>query len=334
VLARGDYARLRRLPAEEAVAGVPVHHPRYPHVPGVSLRRHADRMARAALPVVRALAQGVRCVLDAHYVYPDGVAAMRIGGWLGLPCVVTARGSDVNVLGQRAAVARQVRAELPRAHALLAVSDDLRRRFATLAGVPQERVEEVRNGVDLARFRPGDRAGARARLGLPPHAPLVLGVGRLVAAKGFDLAAAAVARSGPDVRLVLVGEGPARAAIERAAPPGRLHLLGARGRDDVALAMQACDAFLLPSQREGWPNVVTEALACGLPVVATAVGGIPEILADPVAGELAAAEPAALAAALHRQLARGEQRQAIAAYAGRYAWDAPIARLREILRSA
>lgn len=334
LLARGEHAAVRGLPACETVGGVLVHHPRYFHLPGLSLGRQAERMARAALPVVRELARGHRCVLDAHYVYPDGVAAVRIGVELRIPCLVTARGTDVNLLAAQAVVAPQVRAAMPQARALLAVSEALRQRFAAVAGVDASRVELVRNGVDLTRFQPGDATAARARLGLPDGVPLLLGVGRLVPGKGFHLAVQALPLLPPQVQLVLVGDGPEREGLRRAAPHGRLHLLGSRSRAEVALALQACDLLVLPSAREGWPNVVTEALASGLPVVATAVGGIPEIVAEAVAGELVGAEVEALAAAVRRQLQRGDCRRAIADYARRYSWDEPIARLRAVLRAA
>lgn len=332
LLARGDQARVRGLPERADVDGVPVHFPRYFHLPGLSLGKQAERMARAALPVVRELVRGRASVLDAHYAYPDGVAAVHVGTELGVPCLVTARGSDVNVLAEHRVVAPQVREAMPRARALLAVSEALRQRFAQVADVADERVELVRNGVDLDVFRPGDRAAARRRLGLPDGVPLVLGVGRLVAGKGFHLAAAALGAL-PGVHLVLVGEGPERRALARQAPD-RLHLLGNRGRSEVVLAMQACDVFVLPSAREGWPNVVTEALACGLPVVATAVGGIPEMIAEPLVGELVAPAAGPLAEAVARQLARTDPRAAIATHAQRFSWDAPIARLREVLRAA
>lgn len=328
----GTRARLRGAPEVETRDGIAVHRPRYFHLPGMSLRAQAGRVARAALPVVARLVEGRSAVVDAHYVYPDGVAAVRIARALGVPCIVTARGTDVNVIAAREVVAGQVREAMAQATRCFAVSDALRRRFAEVAGLDAARVEVLRNGVDLARFAPGDRAAARARLGLPADGRLVLGVGRLVAGKGFEHAARALHLLPEDVALVVVGDGPRRAALRRAAPPGRLHLLGARGRDAVAEAFRACDVFTLPSAREGWPNVVTEALASGLPVVATPVGGIPEILADPVAGELVPAEPAALAAAISRQLARGDQRAAIAQFARRWSWDEPIARLRTVLR--
>ncbi len=334
LLARGEFRRWRAQPERETLGGVPVCHPRYFHLPGLSLGKQAARMAHAALPVVRELARGRAALLDAHYVYPDGVAALTVATALGLPCFVTARGTDVNVLASDRRVAPQVRAALPQARALLAVSDALCQRLAAVAGVAPERVLLARNGVDLAGFCPGDRAAARAHLGLPSSRRLVLGVGRLVEGKGFLLAARALRELPGDVDLVLVGDGPERGVLAAQAPAGRLHLLGARGRADVALAYQACDAFALPSAREGWPNVVTEALASGLPVVATAVGGIPEIVAEPVAGELVAADSSALAAALARQLARPDPRLAIAAFASRYSWDAPVALLRRLFRSA
>lgn len=333
-LALGEYRKLRATPATETVAGVAVHHPRYFHVPGLSVARQATRIATAALPVVRALARGRTAVLDAHYVYPDGVAAASIARELRLPCLVTARGTDVNVLACHPRVAPQVRAASPAVQAWLAVSQALAGRLSAVLG-PGSNVQVARNGVDLHRFARGDQAVARARLGLPAAGRLVLGVGRLVSSKGFGLAVDALASLPADVGLVLVGDGPERTRLARRAPPGRLHLLGARGRDDVALAYQACDLFTLPSQREGWPNVVTEALASGLPVVATSVGGIPEIVSEPVAGELVAPDdPLALSAALARRLALPPDRGAVAAFARRYSWDAPIELLRRLLRAA
>ena len=333
-LAFGEYRRLRAMPATETVAGVAVHHPRYLHLPGLSVARQASRIARAALPVVGELAHGRTAVLDAHYVYPDGVAAAWIARELRLPCIVTARGTDVNVLAQQPRVAAQLRAASPAVQAWLAVSEALAGRLADVLG-DGSKVLVARNGVDLHRFASGDQAAARLQLGLPPAGRLLLGVGRLVASKGFALAVDALATLPDDVGLVLVGDGPERARLARRAPPGRLHLLGVRGRDDVALAYRACDVFTLPSQREGWPNVVTEALASGLPVVATTVGGIPEIVSEPLAGELVAPDDAnALAAALSRRLALPADRDAVAAFARRYSWDEPIELLRGLLRDA
>jgi glycosyltransferase involved in cell wall biosynthesis len=335
LLRRGDYARHAAMPERETLDGVEVWHPAYPHWPGFSTAAQAARMAKAALPIVRELtAGGERAVLDAHYVYPDGVAALRIGERLGLPVLVTARGTDLNVLAGMPAVARQIRATAPQAFARVAVSEPLRRRFAEVAGVADDAVLLVRNGVDLERFRPVDPARARAELGLPAHGALVLGVGRLVRSKGFHLLARALHEL-PDARGVLVGDGPERAALLREAPPERLLLLGAQPPDRVALAYSACDVLVLPSEREGWPNVVTEALASGLPVVATAVGSVPQMLAEPhVGAAIPVGDAAALLAELRRFLQSPPDRQKIRAFATRFSWEEPVAVLAGLLERA
>jgi glycosyltransferase involved in cell wall biosynthesis len=333
-VALGAYRRLAVLPAEEHVNGVRVHHPRYFHVPGLSLSRHAERMARGCRPVVADLCRGRRAVLDAHYVYPDGAAALAIGRDLGVPCVVTARGTDVNVLAQRRSVAAQLRALLPGAAALLAVSTPLGEALAAAAGLPAARVELARNGVDGELFAPGDRVLARRELGLPAEVRIVLGVGRLVKGKRFLDLLRAVAEL-PDVHTALVGDGPERERLRSAAPAGRLTLLGERTRREVATAYRAADVLALPSEREGWPNVVTEALASGLPVVATAVGGVPRILTDPRCGRLVpVGDVAALARELRALLDDPPDPASVAAFAARFSWDEPVGVVRRALARA
>jgi len=338
-LRRGIYKDWSRVPAREDYEGVTVHHPRYRHWPGLSMRGQADAVARGAREIMVELAARGPVVVDAHYVWPDGVAAARLAAELSLPFTITARGSDINVAGQDSVVARRIAAVAPRAFGLFAVSRVLGDRFAAIAGVPRSSVGEVRNGVDLERFCPGDGAAARAALGLPASGRLLLGVGRLVAAKGFLVVARALAALPGDVRLVLIGAGPERAAIA-AAGGDRVLFLGERPPDDVALACRACDLLVLPSQREGWPNVVTEALASGLGVVATDVGGIPQILdrAEPGVCDLGALVPAGDEAAFGRLLGEALQRRVdgarARALAERYGWDEPVALLCDVFQRA
>ena len=175
-------------------------------------------------------------------------------------------------------------------------------------------------------------AAARQALGLPPSGPLILGVGRLVRAKGFHLAVQALAAL-PQARLVLVGDGPERQALCQAS--SCVQCLGPLQPDRVALACQACDVLVLPSEREGWPNVVTEALGSGLPVVATAVGAVPQMLADPSAGAcVPVGDGAALARELRRVLQSPPPRDKIRAFAARFSWDQPVQRLAELLGQA
>ncbi|MGE3175633.1 MAG: glycosyltransferase [Planctomycetota bacterium] len=339
LMRRGVYQRWHEVPPAETLAGTTVHHPRYRHWPGLSLRRQADAMARGALPLVRRLAAGRPVVLDAHYLWPDGVAAAEIARGIGAPYVLTARGSDVNVVANDPVVARRIADAAAGAAACFAVSGALARRFAAVARLPAERVQVARNGVDLLRFEPGDGAVARAELGLPQQAQLLLGVGRLVVGKGFGLAAAALAQLPETVRLVLVGDGPERAAIA-AAGGDRVTFLGTLPPDGVATACRACDLLVLPSEREGWPNVVTEALASGLRVVATRVGGIPEILGDPppADGSLGALVPPgdvdALARALRFVLGVPSDPRRVRAYAERFGWREPVALLADAFSRA
>lgn len=334
-LRTGAWRRWRQTPAQETWQGVAVAHPRWRHWPGC-IRRQARAVADGARATLAALAARGPLVLDAHYLWPDGVAAARLARELQAPYTLTARGSDVNVLAQAPALRAAIAEAAAGAFGCFAVSRDLAERFADAAGLPRARVEVVRNGVDLERFCPGDVGAARAALGLPAQGFLVLGVGRLVANKGFAVAAKAMAALPPSARLVLVGEGPERAALAALAP--QTLFLGALPPARVALAYRACDALALPSEREGWPNVVTEALASGLPVVATPVGGVPEILGatpPPWLGALCAVGDAgAFGAAFAAIAAAGADRARVRAYAERFGWHEPVARLAAVFRAA
>lgn len=316
---------------------VNVYHPRFRHWPGMSQRRQADAVAAGAKSVVAELLAAGDGVLDAHYLWPDGVAAAKLAKELSVPFTLTARGTDVNVLAQDESLAPRIAEAASRAHACMAVSDALSKRFAAACKLPDSKVVTVRNGVDLERFTPGDAAVARRALGLPESGRIVVSVGRLVSGKGFDVAVRAV-RELPDTTLVLVGDGPERSNL---AALGGDHVifLGARPAAEVAIAYQAADIFVLPSHREGWPNVVTEALACGLPVVATPVGGIPQIMGgEQPEAYLGALVPvgdvAGFTAALQRVLDAGKHTSQVRAFAERYGWQEPIEQLVETFRRA
>ena len=323
------------LGAEEGAGTVTVHHVHYMHLPGMSLHAQAKRIVAACRPLLSELL-GNGGVIDAHYVYPDGVAALTLARELDVPCFVTARGSDINVLADDRGVRKQIAAVGGSAEGLWTVSETLQRRFAQVANVPDDRVEVVRNGVDLERFKPGDKLDARRELGLPDRAALILGVGRLVASKGFDTIVKAL-RELPDLaHAVFVGDGPMRAELEADETlQGRLHLLGAQPPDRVALAMQACDVLAFPSHREGWPNVVTETLASGRPVVATPVGSVPVMLSSPFVGAMVrVGDHVALARELGRVLSGLPDPAVVRRHAEQFGWSEPIAFIAERFRAA
>jgi glycosyltransferase involved in cell wall biosynthesis len=325
----GAYREAAGVPRAETILGMPVRHPRSLHVPGLGMRVQPDSLARALLDDLRNRggAGGGFDVVDAHYFYPDGVAAARVADALGLPLVISARGSDINLIGGMPFARRRMLDAARRAQALIAVSGALAARMSTL-GMPAERIRVLRNGVDADVFRPESRREARARIGVADAGRWVLGVGNLVPEKGFEVLVRAVATLA-NTRLLLVGEGPSRDALRSLAAsvaPGRVEFRGSMPQSDLRFVYSACDVLGLPSLREGWPNVVLEAIACGLPVAAAAVGGVPEILgANAPAVLLETRAPEAWAGALMRLSDAALTSDGVRAYALRFGWDEVVA---------
>lgn len=296
-----------------AVEGCDVEYVAYPALPVVSRPFNGALCARA---IAGPMARFAPDVVLSYWLYPDAYGAMHAAERLGLPWVAGARGSDIRV---RDPLSRHLtRRVVARAHRLLVVSDDLRRLAIAQYGADPARTHAIPNGCNAAIFHPADRAAARQQLGVPTDAQLVLYVGRLVPEKGlrelFD-AADAMAATHPDLQLALVGDGPMRGELEQRAASAALPVLlpGAQSATDVATWMSAADVVTLPSFSEGHPNVLVEALACGRPVVATDVGGIPEVV-DAGCGELVPPRDAhALALALGSVLSRSWDANALAA---------------------
>lgn len=267
-------------------------------------------------------------VVLSYWLYPDAFGAMHAARRAGLPLVVGARGSDLRV---RDAVSRRLtRPVLHAAGRILVVSEDLGRVAARDYDADPARIRAIPNGCDATIFHPRDRNKARAALGIDADAELVVYVGRLVPEKGLrELlgAMATLAPQRPKLQLALVGEGPMRAELDAkvaADPTLRVHLPGAQGPHEVARWMAASDLVTLPSYSEGHPNVLVEALACGRPVVATPVGGIPEVVDADCGLLVAARDPVALAAGLRDALERQWDDGALSRRFSR-GWDAVAA---------
>jgi len=332
------------VPSREDDGDVPVRHPRFWSLPGpLDLGRAALMAAGSRAALIDEARRLQPDVLDAHYAWPDGVAASRLVDGLSaalgrrVPLVVTARGTDLNLSARSPRVARELRAGLARADHVVCVAEALRREALAL-GLPPDKVSTLRNGVDGRRFTPGDRAAARAATGLPADRPVLLCVGHLVQRKGQHLLLEALARAHPAGRrplLALVGSGPDEAALRaqagRLALSGDVRFVGAVHPERLPDWYRAADALVLPSLREGWPNVVLEALACGTPVLATAVWGTPEILSGCRAGLAVPATVAGLADGLRRL----PELDAAAArpWAEAHSWDATLDGLRRVFES-
>ena len=337
----GAYAGHARAPRQARRHGIEIHHPRYPVLPKIGMNLAPSLLYHAVRPALaRLIRQGLEFdLIDAHYFYPDGVAAVRLGRAFGKPVTITARGTDLNLIADFPGPRRQIAQAAAQADGLITVCQALKDKLVEL-GTAANRVVVLRNGVDLEMFHPTDRAAARRALaagspsggppggppGGPSGGPVLASVGHLIARKGHDLVIEALPAL-PDATLLVAGAGPERANLERRAArlgvAGRVRFLGRIGHDRLRQVYNAADLLVLASSREGWANVLLEAMACGTPVVASDIWGTPEVVADPAAGLLMAArEPAALADAVRRLLARPPARAATRRYAEGFDWRA------------
>ncbi len=320
----GLYGVYASVPATEERDGVPVWHPRYPVVPKLSWYVSPWLMYRATRGLVASLARSRPIdVIDAHFFYPDGVAALMIGRELGIPVAITARGSDISLMPDFALPRRWILWAAAHADALITVAGALRDHLVSL-GVDEARIQVLRNGVDLTRFSPVAGEQVRQRFGL--RGRLLLSVGNLIELKGHHLVIEAL-RELHDVSLIIIGEGPQRSALERLAErlgvAERVRFAGLVPQTELRDYYSAADVMVLASSREGWANVLLEAMACGTPVVATRVWGTPEVVAAPAAGRLLDERSApAITAGVRALFASPPTREQTRAYAEAFSWTA------------
>ncbi len=324
---------LRTIPAHVQHGGLEVFHPRYLVIPKFPPLSGLTYFA-AVLPTLRRLSNAGRIdVLHAHCAYPDAVGVAHAASVLGLPFVVTAHGSDINVAARLPLVRGQLVWALRRAGAVIAVSAALGEKIRELAPQAADRVVQIPcAAANPVLFGVRDSHAARRRLGLENDARVVLFVGRLVPIKGADSLLRAWqqlsvrGRIGARDRLVIIGDGPERAGLEAFSRThglaGSVQFLGVMAQESIPEWMSAATLFCLSSLNEGTPNVVIEALASGRPVVATRVGGLPEIIIEGENGLLVEPKnPQRLADSLVRALDRNWDPQRIAASVAELTWD-------------
>lgn len=328
------YRALSNLPAREAWKGLDVYRPRFFHIPGTQGRFDAALLARALLPMLHELRPEFPFdVIDAEFFFPDGPAAVDLGKALRVPVSVKARGADIHYWGMQPATRGQVTRAGRYAHGTLAVSAAIKADMVAM-GMPEDRIRVHYTGVDLDLFKPLDRATAKAGLGI--KGSLIVSVGALIPRKGQAMVIDALPAL-PDTTLVLIGAGAERAAFEaRGVAHGvsdRLRFTGAIGHEELAHWLGAADAMVLASASEGLANAWVEALACGTPIVITDVGGAREVVQDPVAGHLVAADSRAIAAAVAEILAHPRDPAQVRQAAERFTWAANTAALYDHLKS-
>ncbi|MDB5816033.1 MAG: glycosyl transferase family 1 [Rhodocyclales bacterium] len=322
----GEWGRLAATPHAERRNDIDVLHPRYVLPPVVGMNIAPWLLAWGArASVARLIRDGFDFdLIDAHYYYPDGVAAAMLARWFNKPFVVTARGTDLNLIPEYRIPRKLIVEAATQASASIGVCAALMDSLRAL-GIAPETTHVMRNGVDLVRFSPLNADDMRRQLNLPAG-PLLLSVGHLIERKGHHIAIEALQHL-PRVSLAIIGEGGERAALEKlVAQLGlaeRVRLVGAIPNTELARWYSAADALILASSREGWANVLLESMACGTPVVATRIWGTPEVVQNENVGALVdRRDGAAFAEAIRLILAKQLDRQFIRRYAEGFSWQA------------
>ena len=314
-----------------------------PYLPKIGSRWNHRLMARALREPLRHLR--ARFPFDAvlsSWIYPDSCAVAQLSGEMGFPFVSIAQGSDVHQYLAHPVRRKIIAHALPAASAVITRSAELARLLAA-AGVDSAMLHPIYNGVDRSCFRPADRAAARQALGLHPEKQIILFVGNFYPVKNPLLLIEAHSQVCDDntlshTKLIMIGDGPlvgsARALGDKLHFAANVALAGRKSAAEVARYMQAADVLCLPSVNEGVPNVILEAFACGLPVVASRVGGIPEVHPGETCGRLVEPRLAPVAAALRAVLREPPPVAPIAAHGAQFTWERTAAAYHDLLAAA
>jgi glycosyltransferase involved in cell wall biosynthesis len=319
----GDYAKLTGVPSLDVRHGLSVHHPRYLTLPKIGMSLAPLLMYLSLRRRVKKLIEkhGPFDLIDAHYFYPDGVAAALLAREFNLPLSITARGTDINLIPDYKIPRRQILWAAAQAAKTITVCEALRTEMIRL-GIKPDKITTLRNGVDLDIFH--DRGRSEARDKLRCQSPTLLSVGHLIERKGHHLVIDALTQL-PDMQLLIAGEGPERTALENQVQnlglTSRVRFLGQVAHDQLRELYVAADILVLASSREGWPNVLLEAMACGTPVVATDVWGSGEVIGAYEAGRLVPERTSnALATSIQELLCDLPDRKSTRIYAEGFSW--------------
>tara|TARA_R110002096_G_scaffold416576_2_gene619226 strand:+ start:40090 stop:41262 length:1173 start_codon:yes stop_codon:yes gene_type:complete len=266
--------------------GIEVIYPKYLHIPGLTMNIGPRNIYRACRPAIQQLIDdGFDFdIIDAHYAYPDGVAAYYLAKEFGKPFIVTALGTDINILPNYKKPRGLIIETLANADGVVAVSKDLCKKMIEL-GASKDKTTPIYNGVDLNLFAPTDKQEACVKIGASKN--VLLSIGNLISLKGFDLIIKAMTNL-EDAELYIVGSGPEEAnlksLISELGLENRVKLVGRLPQSELATYYNAADIFVLASSHEGMANVLLESLACGTPVVATPIAGMEEVIATDQVG--------------------------------------------------
>jgi glycosyltransferase involved in cell wall biosynthesis len=336
-----DWWRFSQVSPKETIDGIDVYHPRYFMTPKIGMASYGYLMYLFSLPVIRKIREEFDFdIIDTHFTYPDGFAGILLGRYFGKPVVVTSHGTDLNLYPAYPVIRQFLRYTLGKADRVVAVCNALRDVMIRL-DVPGGKISVIPNAIDLKKFYPMAKEDARRTLGITSK-HVVVSVGSLIPIKGHDVLIRAVKLlveelGRGDLSLNIVGEGPYRRTLEKLVSSlkleGHVRFVGAVPHSDMILWFNAADISCLASSREGWPCVLLESLACGTPVVATNVWGIPEVIRNDRIGLLAERNPRDFADKIHAALRKSWDFRGIVEYANDFTWERAAGEIHKVYSS-
>lgn len=325
----------RPAPKSEIQSGIETVFPRFFSIPGFFKQFDGLFMAMGSYRTLRRLRKNTEFhIIDAHFAYPDGYAATLLGKWLKLPVTITLRGTEIPYSRNLKLLPLLVHA-MKDAARLFSVSESLRQHAISL-GIDPGKITVVGNGVDTNKFSPVLKAEARRQLGLSENSRVLISVGGLVERKGFHRVIEVLPNLltvYPDLKYLIVGgAGPEgdwsahlRTQVSNLKLDKTVIFLGVMPSDKLKIPLSAADIFVLATSNEGWANVFLEAMACGLPVITTDVGGNLEVVCRNELGNVVPfGDAQKLESALVEALDRKWDKEEIVSYAANNSWDSRV----------
>jgi len=317
-----QYSVYADVPRVEQRNGLDIYHPRYLVIPKIGMIMTPFFMALSLYWQVKTLQKQQKIdLIDAHYFYPDGVAVALANKWLKIPFIISARGTDINLIPQYKLPRKMILWAADKAKASVTVCKALKDSMVQM-GAEEKKIHVYRNGVDLELFKLLDKSQCREKYKL--YKKTLVSVGHLIERKGHHLIIEAMT-SLPDYQLLIVGGGEEEKSLKKLVEQLKLcdqvRFLGEKKQNELTEIYNAADAMVLASSREGWANVLLESMACGTPVVATDIWGTPEVVKNQDAGVLVKRNSESIAEGVTQLFNNYPTRMQTRKYAEQFSWE-------------
>ncbi len=317
-----QYTIYADVPKFEQRHGIKIYHPRYLVIPKIGMLLTPFFMALPLYWQVKTLQKQQKIdLIDAHYFYPDGVAVALVNKMLKIPFIISARGTDINLIPEYNLPKKMILWAAKQANASVTVCKALKVSMVEM-GASADKIHVYRNGVDLELFKLLDKPKCRAKYQL--NKKTLVSVGHLIERKGHHLIIQAM-HFLPDYELLIVGGGEQEVELKKLVKQlnlmDKVKFLGEKKQQELTEIYNAADAMVLASSREGWANVLLESMACGTPVVATDIWGTPEVVQNQDAGVLVKRTAEDIAKGVKSLFSDYPARNDTRKYAEQFSWE-------------